>query len=107
MDISLFLGVVTAVSGLVLVMLGYLISVKQRLNLINGVDFSRLTDAVSFAKYLGNSIVITGVLMLFLGLAFYFRVVGIVGYSLIVMAICIIPLPAFVVAKNKYTKRVL
>lgn len=107
MDISVFLGVLTAVSGLALVILGYLISVKQRLNLINGVDFSKLTDAVSFAKYLGNSIAITGILMLILGLAVYFKWVGLVGYSLIIMAICIIPLPAFMIAKNKYMNRAL
>ncbi|MCC5825304.1 hypothetical protein [Alkalimonas sp.] len=107
MDISVFLGVLTVASGFVLVMLGYLISVKQRLNLINGVDFSSLTDAVSFAKYLGKSFTITGILMLFLGLAVYFKWVGLVGYSLIIMAICIIPLPAFMIAKNKYTKRAL
>lgn len=106
MDAVIFLSVLTGVSGLVLAVLGYLISFKQKINLINGIDFSSLTDVAAFAKDLGNSIAVMGILMLLLSVGVLFEVVGMAAYILMIMVICVIPLPAFLIAKAKYTKRV-
>lgn len=105
MDVVIFLSVITGVSGLVLAILGYLISFKQKINLINGVDFSSLTDVAAFARDLGTSIAIMGVLMLLLSVGVFFEVIGMAAYILMIMVICAIPLPAFLIAKAKYTKR--
>lgn len=103
MDVFLFLGVVTGISGLVLLIMGYLISIKQKINLINGVDFSNLSDVRAFAKYVGNSILLMGILMLLSGVGLYYKVLGLIGYTFFILIICAIPLPAFLLAKNKYT----
>ena len=104
MDILLFIFLVSAFSGAVFLILGYLVAVKQHTNLINGVDFSRLADVEKFAQFLGHSISLIGILMAGVGLLLYLQIVGLVFYLIAVVILSIFPLPALFFAKRKYSK---
>jgi hypothetical protein len=105
MDFLTVIFAISVLSGLVLMGLGYLIAFKQKLDLINGVDFSALTNRAAFANYVGYSILLTGLLMAAVGLLFYLQFVGVIGYLIGIFIVSMLPLPAFLHAKAKFTKK--
>ncbi|MEW9798598.1 hypothetical protein [Alteromonas sp. CYL-A6] len=104
MNVLFFLLIISVLSGLVLVVLGYLIAVKKQHSLINGVDFSSLSNPDGFGGVVGNSILISGALMMLMGVVVYLQVVGLVTYLLLMMMVSFMPLPAFFYAKAKFAE---
>lgn len=103
MDILLFILVISVLSGIALIILGLLITIKKKYNLINGVDFSSLTEPEKFGDFVGNSITLSGLLMVVFGYIVYQQIMGLIAYLVLTMMASIIPLPAFYFAKSKYS----
>jgi hypothetical protein len=89
--------------ALPLVVIGLLITFKQKRNWINGVDQNLLSDPEGFGKYVGNSITLTGLLMFVSSLCLYLNILGYLGFVVSLTFIGIIPLPALYIAKSKYS----
>ena len=85
-----------------LIFVGYLVGVKQKRHLINGVDIEALSDPEGFTRFLGHSISATGVGMLIIGVLLYLNIVGIIGFTIALLLISFLPLPCFFYAKQKY-----
>lgn len=104
MNELVFIFVVSALSGLVLVILGYLIAVKGKYTLINGVDFALLSDVEAFGRDVGWGIFWSGWAMVAAGVLVYLEIVGLILYLVLIMLASIAPLPIFFKAKKKYTR---
>ena len=98
--IFIFLSVFGA---LPLIVIGLLISLKNKRHWINGVDQDALSDPEGFGKYVGNSITITGILIFLAGLLLYQGVFGYLAFVVALTFVGIIPLPALYIAKSKYS----
>ena len=85
-----------------LIFVGYLVGVKQKRQLINGVDIESLSDPEGFARLLGHSISATGVGMLIIGVLLYLNIVGFIGFTIALLFVSFLPLPCFFYAKQKY-----
>ncbi|MFT2090689.1 hypothetical protein [Paraglaciecola sp. 2405UD69-4] len=104
MDIPFLILIVSALSGIICISLGFLITVKKKYELINGVDFTALKEPEKFATFVGHSILLTGVLMMLLGFLVFQEFMGIYVFLMLIVVFSIIPLPAFFFAKSKYLK---
>ena len=104
MDISYIILVISIVSAVPLLVIGYLIAIKQKLNLINGVDFSKLSDTSAFARILGHSITLTGVLMIVISMLLYMGIINLISYGVILMVFGTLPLQGLFFAMRRYSK---
>jgi hypothetical protein len=62
-----------AISGVIYLVIGVLLAFKQKIEVINGVDFSKLTDIEGFCKLVGNSFLFSSAMILILGSAIYYQ----------------------------------
>lgn len=103
MDTLLLILIVSVFTGVICLSLGLLITVKRKYDLINGVDLSTLKEPGKFGQFVGNSISLTGLMIMILGVLVYAQLIGIYVYLVGVIVASVFPLPAFFVAKSKYT----
>lgn len=103
MNILLLILVVSVFTALICLSLGSLIAVKKKFELINGVDFSTLKEPEKFGKFVGHSISVSGILMALLGFLAYAQIIGITAFLILIVIVSVIPLPAFYLAKSKYS----
>ena len=94
---TVFLG------ALPLMLIGYFITVKRKRHWINGVDQSKLSDPEGFGRYVGNSIMITGMLMFLVTLLMYLGIIGLLAFAALLVVISFTPLPCLYIAKNKFS----
>lgn len=102
-ELDLILLLVSVFGALPLIVMGLLISLKNKRHWINGVDQDALSDPEAFGRYVGNSITLTGVLFLLIAFLLHQGVFGYLAFVVALMFISMIPLPALYIAKNKYS----
>ncbi|WP_158967702.1 hypothetical protein [Paraglaciecola sp. L3A3] len=103
MNELLLLALLTTITGaLPLIFVGYQIAVNNKNHWINGVDQSTLSNPEGFAKFVGHSITITGVLISVVSLLLYMQVINYIGFAIALTMVSILPLPCFFKAKKKY-----
>jgi hypothetical protein len=93
----------TFAGALPLLIIGFLVSVKNKRHWINGVDQSKLKDLEGFGKFIGNSISVTGILIFLVAIFLYLELIGYLVFSILLVVISILPLPCLYVAKNKFS----
>ncbi|MGS2719414.1 hypothetical protein [Paraglaciecola aestuariivivens] len=89
--------------ALPLLIFGLIISVKNKLHWINGVDHSKLKDPNGFCQFIGNSISITGLLILLCAIFLYLQIIGYLVFVGLLVFISFLPLPCFYIAKSKFS----
>lgn len=104
MDELLIVAILTTVTGaLPLIFVGYQIALNNKINWINGVDLSTLSDSQAFARFVGHSITITGVLISLVCLLLSLQMLNLISFAIALTFTALLPLPCFFIAKSKYT----
>ena len=104
MNESLLIALLVCITGaLPLILVGYQISVNNKLHWINGVDLTKLSNPKGFGHYVGNSITITGMVFIILSVLLYLEFLSLISFVLILVVVSFLPLPCFFIAKQKYT----
>ncbi|MCF2947056.1 hypothetical protein L0668_02985 [Paraglaciecola aquimarina] len=99
-----FIALLTAIlGGLPLIFVGYQIAINNKRHWINGADQSVMSNPEGFGKYVGYSILVTGLLILLVSSLLYAQVFGYLGFGVAIMIISLLPLPCFFKAKQKYS----
>lgn len=103
MPTGLFLFLICLITGAVLIVLGYLIGYKEKSNLINGVDFSKISDLAKFCRTFGDGLILSGLLVTLSGGLVYFAGVGLGIFLVSFLLFSSLPLLYFFYAKQKYS----
>jgi hypothetical protein len=97
--------VIMILSGALLcVLLGYLIAVKQKRGLIAGWDESKVSNPTAYAQWVGYSVMILGICIGIIGVAWYLGFVDEIGMTVLLVIASIIPVPCLIIASQKYGK---
>jgi hypothetical protein len=83
--------------------IGLVITLKNKRHWINGVDQSKLKDPEKFGKFVGNSISVTGLLIFFIAILLYLKLIGYLVFALLLCVVSFLPLPCLFIAKNKFS----
>lgn len=104
MDAGFFIFIISAISGVTYIFLGFLLSYKQKIDIINGVDFSKLKDIKGFCKYFGNSLSLSGAMLILLGLMVYAQNMNLILFLVLFIVFCALPILYFFQAKQKFSQ---
>ncbi len=102
MSKGLFILLICLSTGVVFILLGFLIGYKNKSDLINGVDFSKISDVGKFCRTFGNSLILSGVFVALSGCLVYFAGTGLVSFLVSFLIFSSLPLVYFFYAKQKY-----
>lgn len=102
MSTSLFIFLICFITGVVFILLGFLIGYKNKSNLINGVDFTKISDVTKFCRTFGNGLILSGVFVALSGCMVYFAGTGLVSFLVSFLIFSSLPLVYFFYAKQKY-----
>ena len=102
MNTGLFIFLICFITGAVFILLGFLIGYKNKSNLINGVDFSKISDVTKFCRTFGNGLIVSGALVALSGCLVYFAGTGLVSFLVLFLIFSSLPLVYFFYAKQKY-----
>ena len=106
MDGLLFALIIMIVAGaLPCIVLGYLIAVKQKRGLISGWDESKISHPEAYAKWVGFSVLILGVLIGLIAIIWYLGLVSEISMAILLIAVSFIPVPCLLYANAKYGTR--
>lgn len=104
---ELTLGLLFILIGAALpcIVLGFLVAVKQKRSLIAGWDEKKISNPQAFARLVGYSVLVLGVLLALIGFAWYAQLIDEIGMSIAIFLTSLIPLPCIAIAHKKYRKR--
>lgn len=71
MDTGILILLISCLSGFIYLIIGYLLTFKQKADVINGIDLSKIADLTAFCKYVGNSFLLSGVVQILVGALVY------------------------------------
>ncbi len=103
---ALFFGLIIMIfaGALPCIVFGYLIAVKQKRGLIAGWDESKISHPEAYAKWVGFSVLILGVLIGLIALIWYLKLISDIGMAIVLCAVSLIPIPCLLVANYRYGK---
>jgi hypothetical protein len=84
------------------IVLGYLVAVKQKRNLIAGWDESKISHPEAYAKWIGYSVLVLGVLIGLIAISWYIGLIGDSGMTLSLAVSSMLPIPCLIIAHVKY-----
>lgn len=94
--IIIFLG------ALPCIFLWYLIAVKQKRELIAGWNESKVSNPNAYAKLVGYSVFILGILIGITGMAWFVGLLNEIQMVVVIFIISLIPIPYLLIANSKY-----
>lgn len=100
----MFIFVISAVSGAIYLLLGFLLSYKQKIDIINGMDFSKLKDVAGFCKHFGNSLLLSGFVLIILGALVYAQNMNLLLFLGLFVVFCSLPIFQFIQGKQKFSE---
>lgn len=103
MNTDLIIASTCAINGVIYLVIGVLLAFKQKIEIINGVDFSKLNDIAGFCKFVGNSFLFSGLAILVLGAAIYYLFLNLFLFLALFISFCTLPIYHFLKAKKKFT----
>ena len=107
MDELIFGTAIMIIGGsLPCVLIGYLIAVKQRRNLIAGWDESKVSNPEAYAKLLGYGALLLGILIAVVAFIWYIGMVDEIGMTVALIIASLVPIPFVVIANKKYKSHV-
>lgn len=86
------------------VVFGYLIAVKQKHHLISGWDESKVSDPKAYGILVGGSVLILGVLIGVIAVAWFFEVFDDINMTIALFISSLIPVICVIIASKKYSK---
>ena len=95
---------ISCLSGFVYLLIGYLLTFKQKADVLNGIDFSKITDLPAFCKYVGNSFLLSGVVLLLAGVLVYLAYINHLLFIAIFVLFSVLPIINVVRAMRKFQK---
>ncbi|AXR05869.1 hypothetical protein [Salinimonas sediminis] len=104
MEASFLILSISCLSGFVYLLIGYLLTFKQKADVLNGIDFSKIADLPAFCKYVGNSFLLSGVVLLLAGALVYLAYLNLLLFIAIFVIFSVLPIINVVRAMRKFQK---
>jgi len=95
---------ISCLSGFIYLLIGFLLTFKQKANVLNGIDFSKINDLSSFCKYVGNSFLLSGVVLIMVGALVYLAGFDLLLFAAIFVFFSALPIINVVRAMRKFQK---
>ncbi|MCH8500625.1 MAG: hypothetical protein LAT77_01805 [Aliidiomarina sp.] len=96
---------ISCLSGFIYLIIGNLLSFKQKADVLNGIDFSKITDLPAFCKYVGNSFLLSGAVQILVGVLVYLAYFNLLLFIAIFVLFSTLPIINVVRAMRKFQKR--
>ena len=104
MDTGFLILSISFLSGFIYLIIGYLLTFKQKADVLNGIDFSKIADLHAFCKYVGNSFLLSGVVQILIGLLAYLAYLNLMLFIAIFVLFSTLPIVNVVRAMRKFQK---
>ncbi|MDO6694242.1 hypothetical protein Q4574_13190 [Aliiglaciecola sp. 3_MG-2023] len=95
---------ISCLSGFIYLIIGYLLSFKQKADVLNGIDFSKISDLPAFCKYVGNSFLLSCVVLILAGVLVYLAYLNLLLFIAIFVFFSVLPIINVVKAMRKFQK---
>ena len=109
MDTGFLILLISCLSGFIYLIIGYLLTFKQKADVLNGIDFSKIADLSAFCRYAGNSFLLSGVVQILVGVLAYLAYLNLnlLPFVAIYVVFATLPIVNFVRAMRKFQKSAL
>ncbi|AIF98270.1 hypothetical protein [Alteromonas australica] len=104
MDTGFLILSISCLSGFIYLIIGYLLTFKQKADVLNGIDFSKIADLSAFCKYAGNSFLLSGVVQILVGLLAYLAYLNLLLFVAIYVFFSALPIVNVVRTMRKFQK---
>jgi hypothetical protein len=104
MDTGFLILSISFLSGFVYLIIGYLLTFKQKADVLNGIDFSKIADLPAFCKYVGNSFLLSGVVQIVVGVLVYLAYLNLMLFIALFVLFSALPIINAVKAVRKFQK---
>ena len=104
MDTGFLILLISCLSGFIYLFIGYLLTFKQKADVLNGIDFSKIADLSAFCRYAGNSFLLSGVVQILVGLLAYLAYLNLLLFVAIYVVFSTLPIVNVVRAMRKFQK---
>jgi NADH:ubiquinone oxidoreductase subunit K len=84
------------------IILGYLVAVKQKRGLIAGWDESKIAHPEAYAKWIGYSVLVLGILIALIAIIWSIGLIGETVFAILLAIASMIPIPCLLIANAKY-----
>ena len=107
MDTGFLILLISCLSGFVYLIIGYLLTFKQKADVLNGIDFSKIADLPAFCKYVGNSFLLSGAAQVLVGALVYLTYLSLMLFIAVFVLFSTLPIVNVVKAMRKFQKSAL
>ena len=104
MDTGFLILLISCLSGFIYLIIGYLLTFKQKADVLNGIDFSKIADLPAFCKYVGNSFLLSGVVQIVVGVLVYLAYLNLMLFIALFVLFSALPIINAVKAVRKFQK---
>ena len=104
MDTGFLILLISCLSGLIYLTIGYLLTFNQKADVLNGIDFSKIADLPAFCKYVGNSFLLSGAVQILVGVLAYLAYLNLMLFIAIYVLFSTLPIVNVVKAMRKFQK---
>ena len=104
MDTGFLILLISCLSGLIYLTIGYLLTFNKKADVLNGIDFSKIADLHAFCNYVGNSFLLSGVVQILIGLLAYLAYLNLLLFAAIYVVFSTLPIVNVVKAMRKFQK---
>ena len=106
MDTGFLILLISCLSGLIYLTIGYLLTFNKKADVLNGIDFSKIADLPAFCKYVGNSFLLSGAVQVLVGALVYLTYLNLMLFTAIFVLFSTLPIVNVVKAMRKFQKSV-
>ena len=104
MDTGFLILLISCLSGFVYLIIGYLLTFKQKADVLNGIDFSKIADLPVFCKYVGNSFLLSGAVQILVGVLACLAYLNLMLFIAIFVLFSTLPIVNVVKAMRNFQK---
>ena len=104
MDTGFLILLISCLSGFVYLIIGYLLTFRQKADVLNGIDFSKIADLPVFCKYVGNSFLLSGAVQILVGVLACLAYLNLMLFIAIFVLFSTLPIVNVVKAMRNFQK---
>jgi len=104
MDTGFLILLISCLSGFIYLIIGYLLTFKQKADVLNGIDFSKIADLPAFCKYVGNNFLLSGAVQILVGVLAYLAYLNLMMFIALFVLVSTLPIINVVRAVRKFQK---
>ena len=104
MDTGFLILLISCLSGFIYLIIGYLLTFKQKADVLNGIDFSKIADLPAFCKYVGNRFLLSGAVQVLVGALVYLTYLSLMLFIAVFVLFSTLPIVNVVKAMRKFQK---